>query len=419
MKTSKDKHTKNAPDMPEIIPSTKIAWSKTKEEAWTQLYYKIENATTQQKGIRVFFPPIYRYVAAAMLTLLISTSSAMYFYTKTIRTNTEQNIKAWLPDNYLIEFYPNTVFSYKPLIWMISRNIKLEGKAYFEVKKGKTFEVFSKRATTVVLGTKFIINTFNHQYDVTCETGKVKVRENKNNNEIIITGGQKAVLNANSQFNVIELSVKQEKEYIETKNNNNNTDDKEQSLVKPVQTATNPIGNTQHSKTILPANKTMEQINESGAKEPSIQKQTEELKNIVPVNTTGTPEPQAREQEKQTQSGKNNFKASLSPEQIKILENKEMTKAEKRKAFMESLSAEQRKLLDEQVKEGVKQTDNNLKNIIQDDDTRNQQKTHLQEQINQNSNNQPTEKPGNNVIENDQGKNIQHNKPDVDNKNPK
>ena len=96
-----------------------------------------------------------------------------------------------------------------------------------------------------------------------------------------------------------------------------------------------------------------------------------------------------------------------------------MTKAEKRKAFMESLSAEQRKLLDEQVKEGVKQTDNNLKNIIQDDDTRNQQKTHLQEQINQNSNNQPTEKPGNNVIENDQGKNIQHNKPDVDNKNPK
>jgi ferric-dicitrate binding protein FerR (iron transport regulator) len=65
--------------------------------------------------------------------------------------------------------------AFKPLWWRFARKLNFEGEGYFEVEKGKKFEVVSDFGRIVMLGTSFNIYSRDSEYKVTCFTGKVKV----------------------------------------------------------------------------------------------------------------------------------------------------------------------------------------------------------------------------------------------------
>ncbi len=116
---------------------------------------------------------------AAAVALLVGISVLMQVYTKTITIPAGQHSHILLRIMSHVRLNAQTTLSYKPLLWKFSRKVSLEGEAYFEVQKGKKFEVISTNGKTVVLGTSFNIYSRNNNYQVTCVTGKVRVTRNQ------------------------------------------------------------------------------------------------------------------------------------------------------------------------------------------------------------------------------------------------
>lgn len=151
-----------------------ISWEKSPDEVWTALEQKI---STQPKGKVVSLRSKWlQWSAAAVLILLVGLLGLVSSYTKTVNCLPGEHNLATLPDGSTVELNAGSELVYYPLKWKLERKLKLEGEAYFNVKKGKKFQVISENGTTQVLGTTFNIYARDDQYRVTCLTGKVEVR---------------------------------------------------------------------------------------------------------------------------------------------------------------------------------------------------------------------------------------------------
>jgi transmembrane sensor len=402
-------------EIEEMISGTSINWSKTEAEIWTEMLKKIEGNSQVQKNSRLIYLQFKRVAVAAVFLILLCIPSLMYFYTKTFENQSEQPIEVFLPDNSKVRVYAQSILSYKPLLWKFARNLKLEGEAYFEVQKGGKFEVISKRGKTVVLGTKFDVLTRDNVYDVTCFSGKVKVIELAHQYEVVLTGGQKAVLKSDGHFEITDNANTKP----ETSNKSQNqTFEEEQNNVLPTPAAQAQEANNEHERistdeqTVLKEQAATESLETTAAateeeeeeeyktvEQNAIKEQIrsqdqtlEEFQNKEQSNAAAQTESGNKEQElNQNQDNPNDksggnmqnrnmFRASLTPEQISILENTKMSREEKKKAFMESLSSEQLMLLKEQNKERI-QGDEASKNISgKSDAMKEQQKIQLQQQ---------------------------------------
>lgn len=139
---------------------------------------------------------------AAGLALLLGMSALIGFYTKTVNVPAGQHLEVSLPDNSTVRLNAQSTLSYKPFLWKIARTVKFEGEAWFDVMKGKRFEIISDKGKTIVLGTTFNIYSRNSEYQVTCISGKVKVLENTGTREVTLNPGQQAVINADGALEV-------------------------------------------------------------------------------------------------------------------------------------------------------------------------------------------------------------------------
>ena len=203
--SKKQQHIKNQSDREKetmrMIPGATITWDKSKEEVWSEMEKRMESAEIPDK--KVIFAPWVKLAAAAVITLLIGISAFMQLYTKTIRISAGEHSSIYLPDNSQVKLNARSALSYKPFIWKFSRKVKFEGEAYFEVQKGKKFEVLSDLGKTTVLGTSFNIYARKNQYNVTCITGSVKVMERTNRKKVVLSPDQKAELTAKGTLQVI------------------------------------------------------------------------------------------------------------------------------------------------------------------------------------------------------------------------
>ncbi len=177
-----------------LIANTKISWSRSKEEVWMEMEKKMDTIPAA-RTISIIRPWL-RVAAAAVITLLIGTSVFIGFYSKTIYVPAGKHSEVYLPDKSLVSLNAQSKISYKPFLWRFSRAVKFEGEAYFEVTKGKQFEVISGKGKTIVIGTSFNIYSRENEYKVTCITGKVKVIELIDNHEVILIHDQQATLDA-------------------------------------------------------------------------------------------------------------------------------------------------------------------------------------------------------------------------------
>jgi len=97
---------------------------------------------------------------------------------RVVKNHSSQPIPVALPDGSSVLLYPSSTLRYSGE-FQTERNVKLEGKAFFEVARNekKPFIVKSGQMLTRVLGTSFSIEAFedSNRFLVTVKTGKVFV----------------------------------------------------------------------------------------------------------------------------------------------------------------------------------------------------------------------------------------------------
>jgi transmembrane sensor len=195
-----------------------ITWNQSKEELWSELEKKLDEA--QPDHSRVLFAPWIKVSMAAALAILIGIAVVMQVYTKTIKVPVGLHSQAVLPDGSLVRMNAQTSIAYKPLLWKFSRSVNLEGEAYFEVQKGKKFEVISDNGSTAVLGTSFNIYSRNTEYMVVCVTGRVEVSNSARTSEIILQPNQKAILDRGGTISIqVEANAEQTLSWLNRKLN--------------------------------------------------------------------------------------------------------------------------------------------------------------------------------------------------------
>lgn len=156
-----------------FLRNVEIPYLKTREEAWAELEKKLTERPAH-KLLNFRYHKLFIGIAAAIL-LLAGVFSLLRFYTSTVTCPEGQHLSYTLPDGSKIEMNVDSKIAYHPFWWRFSRKLDFEGEGYFQVEKGKKFEVVSALARTEVLGTSFNIYSRENEYKVTCMTGRVKV----------------------------------------------------------------------------------------------------------------------------------------------------------------------------------------------------------------------------------------------------
>ena len=80
-----------------------------------------------------------------------------------------------LPDQSIVVVNDGSSIKYIKGTWETERNIELIGEAFFNVKKGSSFQVNTANGLIKVLGTKFNIRAWGDKLYVECYEGSVKV----------------------------------------------------------------------------------------------------------------------------------------------------------------------------------------------------------------------------------------------------
>jgi ferric-dicitrate binding protein FerR (iron transport regulator) len=197
----------------DFFKKSTIPYEKSKDEVWAEMMEKRKAMPQRKPKTRKL---VVYWSVAATLAILIGITAFMRFYTTTIYAPAGQHVSRVLPDNSKIHLNANTKAIYHPYWWRFKRTVQLEGEAYFEVTKGKSFSVVSDLGKTSVLGTSFNIFARDNDYRVHCLSGKVEVKSTKGEKRILKP--HEAVV-VNTKGEVLELNDIQSKHAISwTKN---------------------------------------------------------------------------------------------------------------------------------------------------------------------------------------------------------
>ena len=175
-------------------------WTKSKAEVWSVFEAKID-AEPASSSLKYHFN-FSKLAVAASILVFFSVLGFLRYYSIRIETTAGQHLMAELPDHSKAELNAQSKITYYPYWWRVSRIVKLDGEAFFEVEKGKKFTVISSKGTTQVLGTTFNIFSRDNVYKVTCVSGSVKVKSGTGS-ETILKPNSKAEIDASGKINVL------------------------------------------------------------------------------------------------------------------------------------------------------------------------------------------------------------------------
>lgn len=111
-----------------------------------------------------------------------------------------QTAEIQLPDGTIVQMNSGTVLSYSPDFSPSNRNVKLDGEAFFIVKKdvNHPFLVKTESLNIKVLGTSFNIEAYNdslHEVNTTLVSGRVEIEDVNNHKLVELIPGQNAKFN--------------------------------------------------------------------------------------------------------------------------------------------------------------------------------------------------------------------------------
>ena len=140
--------------------------------------FKNRNLTKKKPKVRpLYFSTVFK-IAAVFLVLLTSAYFLFLNSNQSFETGIAQTKSFKLPDNSNVLLNASSKITFNENNWDKQRSLTLEGEAYFEVQKGKTFSVQSADGLVKVLGTHFDVKQRNNYYEVSCFEGLVSVTYN-------------------------------------------------------------------------------------------------------------------------------------------------------------------------------------------------------------------------------------------------
>ena len=168
-------------------------------KAWKKI---IQIQKTKPAKVIPLYRRLMRVAAVAAILIVGSFLAFNYFYRAgdnleilVENTMNEGKIIA-LSDGTKVWLNRNSVLHYPKKFSDKEREVKLEGEAFFDVKRdeSKAFIIETHNAFTKVLGTSFNIRTTESLTDVTVATGKVEVR-NQRSEKIVLVAGETGKVN--------------------------------------------------------------------------------------------------------------------------------------------------------------------------------------------------------------------------------
>ncbi|RUA34211.1 MAG: hypothetical protein DSY77_06315 [Bacteroidetes bacterium] len=114
----------------------------------------------------------------------------------------ESQVEQYLPDSSIVVLNKGSELVYNKKNWAEERSVKLEGEAFFRVKKGSTFDVVTSSGMVTVLGTSFNVKQRNQVYEVKCFEGKVGVEIKGQKSELTSGQGFQLINEETVMFNV-------------------------------------------------------------------------------------------------------------------------------------------------------------------------------------------------------------------------
>lgn len=181
------------------------------EDAWGKVEsrIRIQNSAKQAKFRNLFINPFIRLAAALIFAALLLVSGYEVFFSPSAKRNllelsaNSQVLNTFtLPDGTLVSLNSNTKLRYPKKFGRSTREVTIEGEAFFDVKPNKNnpFIIHAGNAQIKVLGTSFNVNAYPESklLEVTVETGRVQVLDKTDKsvqtNELILTPGDKGTL---------------------------------------------------------------------------------------------------------------------------------------------------------------------------------------------------------------------------------
>lgn len=163
------------------------------------LDFKQKHAAKKEVIVRTLnFKTMYRVAAVAVIMLCVSYFT---FFNNTVSINTDlaQTKTVNLPDESEVILNAASTLHYNKKKWETSRNLELDGEAFFKVSKGQKFTVHTDVGSVQVLGTQFNVKERDNYFEVQCYEGLVGVTYK--GTEVKLTKGK--------TFRIINGSIKE------------------------------------------------------------------------------------------------------------------------------------------------------------------------------------------------------------------
>ncbi|WP_432412510.1 FecR family protein [Rasiella sp. SM2506] len=124
-----------------------------------------------------------------------------FFYNQLtqIQTLAAENTTISLPDTSTVILNADSEISYNKKNWKDTRELQLQGEAFFKVAKGKKFNVKTAEGTVSVLGTQFNVKQRDTYFEVICYEGIVQVTTSNTVKKLV--AGDTFRMDAGVQFN--------------------------------------------------------------------------------------------------------------------------------------------------------------------------------------------------------------------------
>ena len=190
----------------EITKNWSVPANRSESEIWTSL---VEATSKPARTIKL--QPWLKWAASVAVIAIIAASLIITQPGVTSYTAYEiQDIS--LPDGSIVSLNTGSTLTYSESFFG-SRNVTLDGKAFFDVTRGDHFLVDTPTGTVAVLGTSFNVNTFNNELSVECFTGQVQV--DVADKTLLLTSGLSVKTHEGNLGDLAEFDVTQSKSWMD------------------------------------------------------------------------------------------------------------------------------------------------------------------------------------------------------------
>lgn len=195
----------------DTVEKSHIVWNKkVMENRRDNIWEKIEQGIQKEK-YRLRIVRTWRYVAAACIGLITAGGLTIRYLMESpemiVAMNTEAEAKfIMLPDSSEIWLGKGSKIEYPENLATGDREISLEGKAYFHVRKdnGKKFKVLTSIGEVTVLGTRFDVtnDASDNTMEVVLEQGSVRLEGNGISKEVVLKPGEMGIVKKSDEIKV-------------------------------------------------------------------------------------------------------------------------------------------------------------------------------------------------------------------------